>query len=185
QVGEAIDYTLHIWNCSSSPSQKNLRHVAVITSVQMSYEIDSTGGNLVSPPDEPDVGNCLAPSKSTELALCPGYPANSLLLSWPTAATPYGDTPGTQPVVKMEGGVEKTLTFQLTPQAWGIFYIDVLFCYFNEDKPCKTGSSQKTDKVAPVVTGMFNINGKGKGNAFGASSKLDGSGADLISEQPQ
>ena len=27
--------------------------------------------------------------------------------------------------------------------------------------------------------------GKGKGNAFGASSKLDGSGADLISEQPQ
>ena len=32
---------------------------------------------------------------------------------------------------------------------------------------------------------MFNIQGKGKGNAFGASSKLDGDGADLISEQPE
>ena len=188
QVDEAIDYTLHIWNCSSSPSQKNLRHVAVITSVQMRYEAGSTGGSLVTGPNEPEVGDCQAPAGSTELALCPGYPANSLLLSWPTVTTPYGDEPGTQPEVKMGGGepyAEKTLTFQLKPQAWGIFYIDVLFCYFNEDKPCKTGSSQKTDKVAPVVTGMFNINGKGKGNAFGASSKLDGSGADLISEQPQ
>ena len=60
-----------------------------------------------------------------------------------------------------------------------------MVCYFNGGNPCADGSHQKTVKVAPVVAGMFNINGKGKGYAFGASSKLDGSGADLISEQPQ
>ena len=187
QVDEPIDYTLHIWNCSSSPSQKSLRHVAVITSVQMIYEAGSAGGSLVSPPDEPDVGNCQAPVQSTELALCPGYPANSLLLSWPTAATPYGDEAGTQPVVQMAGGEpypEKTLAFQLRPDSWGIFYIDILFCYFSEDNPCEPGRSQNTGKVAPIVSGMFNINGTGKGNAFGASAKLH-DGADLISEQPQ
>ena len=32
---------------------------------------------------------------------------------------------------------------------------------------------------------MFNLKGNGKGHAFGASSKLDGGGSELISEQPQ
>ena len=85
----------------------------------------------------------------------------------------------------LAGGEEGTLTFQLTPTSWGIFYVDVLVCYFNVGNPCADGSHQKTGKVAPVVAGMFNIQGKGKGNAFGASSKLDGNGADLISEQPK
>ena len=189
QVDEPITYTLHIWNCSSNPSAKDLRAVAVITSEQMEYEVGSTGGNLVTPPEEPNPptgGDCTDLDTDTTVAACPGYPTNSLLLSWPAEDATYG-TAG-NPIVKMQGGTnfdKATLTFQLTPQSWGIFYIDVLVCYFVPNNSCTAGRSQNTGKVAPVVAGMFNINGTGKGNAFGASSKLDGDGADLISEQPQ
>ncbi len=190
QVGDPITYTLHVWNCSSSPSNKNLRNVAVITSGQMTYELGSTGGSLVSPPIEPNPpagGDCTALATDTTIAICPGYPADSLVLSWPDEDDTFGRAGN--PAVALPGGdpppAAKTLTFQLTPQSWGIFYIDVLLCYKVPTNACTVGEHQNTDKVAPVVAGMFNIQGKGKGNAFGASSKLDGSGADLISEQPQ
>ena len=72
--------------------------------------------------------------------------------------------------------------------SWGIFYVDVTVCYFSsvsgDPGPCASGNVFRSGKVAPVVAGMFNINGKGKGNAFGASASLDGP-ATLISEQPQ
>lgn len=186
QVGEPIDYTLHVWNCSNSPSQKDLRFVAVITSRQMDYIEGSRGGSLVSPPIEPSPasgGDCVTIDTDTETIACPGYATDSLLLSWPSEDLPFGA--GSNPTVKLAGGEGGTLAFQLTPTAWGIFYIDVVLCYFNVGDPCKAGSSQSTGKVAPIVSGMFNINGTGKGHAFGASSKLDSGGADLISEQPQ
>ena len=51
--------------------------------------------------------------------------------------------------------------------------------------PCRGGSSDKTGQVAPVISGMFNIQGQGKGHAYGASSKLDDGGSGLLSEQPE
>lgn len=185
QVGEPIDYTVTVYSCSDNPALRNIRHVAVITSPAMSF-VAPTGPatkppGLMDPATEPEEGDCTALDTNTTTAACVGYPTDSVLESWPSESAPWAGATAIQFV----GGEEGTVTFQLTANSWGIFYVDVLVCYFNVGNPCADGSHQKTGKVAPVVAGMFNINGTGKGKAFGASSKVDGSGADLISEQPQ
>ncbi len=81
------------------------------------------------------------------------------------------------------------MRFKARPTSWGIFYVDVTVCYFaavaGDPGPCSTGNVFRSGQVAPVIAGMYNIQGNGKGHAFGASSKLDNGGADLISEQPE
>lgn len=190
QVGEPINYTVTIYSCSSSSANRNVRHVAVITSSAMSFVPPPAPGGtgpatkppgLMDPATEPEEGDCTALDTNTTTAACIGYPADSVLESWPTEDTPW--TGGT--AIQLRGGEEGTITFQLTPNSWGIFYVDVTVCYFNVGNPCAVGSRAQTGKVAPVVAGMFNINGKGKGNAFGASAKKDPGGAALISEQPK
>ena len=190
QVGEPIDYTVTVYSCSSGSANRNVRHVAVIFSPAMSFvPPPSPGGTgpatsppgLMDPATEPEEGDCTALDTNTTTAACVAYPADSRLESWPSEDTPWSGGSA----IQLRGGEEGTITFQLTPNSWGIFYVDVTVCFFNVGNPCAVGSHEKTGKVAPVVAGMFNIQGKGKGNAFGASSKLDDSGADLISEQPE
>ena len=69
-----------------------------------------------------------------------------------------------------------------------LFNAQAIVCFFSsaggDPGPCTTDNVHNSGKVAPVVVGMFNINGSGKGNAFGASAKMDGSGSGLISKQP-
>ena len=186
EVGEPIRYRVNVWNCSTSPSQRSLRHVAVITSGQMSYVVGSTDQSVADPVEEPNPptgGDCTTIDTNTETAACPGYAPDSLLLSWPSEDVPFGAAGN--PKVQMAGGSAGTLRFEMTPNTFGIFYVEVVLCYFNVGNPCAAGSSQTTGKVAPVVAGMFNIQGTGKGHAYGASSKLDSGGSELLSEQPQ
>ena len=101
------------------------------------------------------------------------------MANWPDGTTNYGSFKVPSPF---------TWTFQATPTTWGVFFVDVILCYFlnNGGDPgtCDgtTGHEYRTGKVAPVVVGMFNINGTGKGYAFGASTKLDSGGSDIISQ---
>ncbi len=157
----------------------------MIASAGMSYVAGSTGGDLVTPPKEPIVGGCHSPPPSDELGgvVCLGEAPDSLFLAYPDSGSSYGEA--AHPTIKMVGGESRTLTFQLIPSTWGIYYIDVTVCYFNAGQPCDTGSRSDSDKVTPVVVGLFNIQGSGNGHAFGASSKLDDGGSYLISVEPE
>ena len=192
QVGKPIEYTLHIQNCSTN-TKRRLRNVGVIADPAMSCfpdpvepsKICSTGGSLVTPPEEPVVTDCQNPPTTDEIGgrACEGKPPDSLLLAYPDDDVSYKEEGN--PDVFMDPLEERTLTFQLTPNTFGVFYIDVTICFFDAEVPCKEDSNLGSGNVAPVVAGMFNIKGKGKGHAFGASSKLDDGGSDLISQQPE
>ena len=114
-LGESVTYTLHIFNCSVIPTARNLRHVVILADQSMSYQVGSTGGDLVSPADEPDISDCTTPDESPEIVACSGKPVESLLLAYPSLTSPYGA--GSQPVVNMIGGNADVLTFQLNPRS--------------------------------------------------------------------
>ncbi len=181
RVGEPIEYTINILNCSSSPAQKDMRQVAVRMDPSYSYVPGQVGGDLFPvQPFDPEQGLCTGLAQPHFGCLAND---NSPLLVWPEFALSFGQAPYAS--VKMRGGEVRVITFQAIPNDWGIFYIDVTLCYFNVGDPCKEGSNRSSGKVAPVVVGMFNVQGEGKGYAFGASSKLDNDGSNLISQQPQ
>ena len=208
QVGEPITYTFHIKNCGD----KNFfaRRVKAIFPGSFIYTATATNDSahplfLGDPVSHGDPSPALSlDERVPEEIFCDGavtlpdpdyFPCaipgeeitdGSLLLNWPAAQDTFGN-------FRFNNGDEWDWVFQVTPTTWGVFYVEAVVCYFsnkagNQDPgPCEGGErdTKRSGKVAPVVAGMFNIQGNGKGNAFGASSKLDGSGADLISEQPQ
>ena len=189
QIGEPVEYTIHLYNCSSSPAAKDVRRIVALLAPEMEYVADTSGGSIFNgwPPatsKEPEVSRC---DGSTTLP-DPDYPGcqandNSLFLAWPDATGIFGG----QTAVKLGGGDVKVLSFQATPQSFGVFYVSVYTCYFAANaSACDTEiAGIPIKKKAPVVVGMFNIQGKGRGHAFGASSKLDNGGSALISQQPQ
>jgi len=185
QAGGIITYEIHAVNCSSSPSMKNLRRLVVLLPSAFDYVSTDYSSSLFS-------GWSAGANKEPTVARCAGidnpYPGceandNSLILIWP-----YGNSVfvgGT--AVPLAGGQTKVLRFKASPTTWGIFYIDVSVCFFSAGASgCNVEvGNDPLKKEAPVVVGMFNINGNGQGYAFGASSKLDGSGSGLISQVPQ
>ena len=190
RVGEDITYTVHVVSCSSSPQPVNIRRMVAVFSPGFDYRdaVTESGGTV---PGEPFGG---VTDQDPAENLCTGLDSpffgciqndSGLLLDWPSATTNF--TGGS--AVTLGQGATRDMVFKARPQSWGIFYVDVTVCYFSaqagDPGPCAGGNVFRSGKVAPVVAGMFNIQGKGKGHAFGASSKKDGSGADIISEQPQ
>ena len=195
QVGEAITYEVHVTNCSTSPASKNVRRFILRLPPEFDYVATSTDC-CVDPSDtslfdgwpggnnkEPEVSRCDGPVTAPD----PDYPGcktndNSLLLAWPDATGIFSGSKS----VTLAGGSEKVLTFQAIPNGWGVFYVDASTCYFaaNAGACDSEVSGDPVKNVAPVTVGMFNIKGNGKGNAFGASSKFDGSTSDLVSKNP-
>ena len=195
QVGEPVTYEVFVHNCSTSPSSKDLRRIVVLLPPEFDYVATSTdccvdvadtsvfhtwGGGEDK---EPEVSRC----DGAVTAPDPDYPGcqtddNSLLLGWPDLTGRFGGSTA----VKIGGGDVEVLTFQATPNGWGVFYIDVSTCYFAASASgCDTEiSGDPVKNKAAVVVGMFNIKGRGKGNAFGASSKLDAGGSGLVSKNP-
>ena len=195
QVGEPVTYEIFVHNCSTSPSSKNVWRIVVLLPPEFDYVATSSdccvdvadtsvfhtwGGGADK---EPEVSRC----DGAVTAPDPDHPGcqtddNSLLLAWPSATTNFGGLEA----VKIAGGDSEVLTIQATPNGWGVFYVDVSVCFFsNSPAGCDVDiSGDPVKNKAAVVVGMFNIKGRGKGNAFRASSKLDSGGSDLVSKNP-
>ncbi len=192
QIDEPVTYSIHVMNCSSDVSAKNVRRVVVLLDPAFNYEAGTSGGSLfqgwpLESSMEPEVSRCDGAATAPD----PDYPGcqaddDSLLLAWPDATNVLG---GSEKVTLNGGdpGETKVITFQATPSSWGVFHIDVSLCHFAASPSgCDTEISGDTyTNVAPVAVGMFNIKGKARGHAFGASSKLDSGGSALISKQPE
>lgn len=187
QVGEPITYTMNIWNCSSSSANVNLRRIKVLLPPSFTYVAGSTSTSYSPAPSD------LVPEKNICEGVSPDYypcpqsdppiTDGTLMPNWPDGTSNYSGGSA----IQARGGESFTWTFQAIPTEWGIFYVEPVLCYFSaaggDPGPC-TGESTTTfrsSKVAPVVVGMFNIQGNGKGYSFGASSKLDDGGSDLVS----
>ncbi|MFH1140814.1 MAG: hypothetical protein V1724_03900 [Chloroflexota bacterium] len=193
QVGDTITYDVHVLNCSSSGSTKRLRRVVVL--LPPAYNYTCPTHPCTNPVSTLFTGWPGAAVKEPTEARCTGfnlpYPGckandNSLLLIWPFGNGIFSGSTD----VTLTGGQEKELQFKvsISPTAdAGVYYVDVSVCYFAASvSACNTEvSGDPLKKVAPVVAGMFNIKGKGKGYAFGASAKLDSGGSSLISQSPQ
>ena len=96
-----------------------------------------------------------------------------------------GDTVNSQD--HAEGWItRRVLNVELLPQAisnsWGVLYMDVSTCFISAGVAgCYNEFAADTVKnKAPVVVGMFNLHGKGRGHAFGAGT----GGGRLISRDP-
>ncbi|MDA0988997.1 MAG: hypothetical protein O2783_07765, partial [Chloroflexi bacterium] len=111
----------------------------------------------------------------------------SLVLGWPGLGY-VGDNYGGETTISVDAGVTVDLVFQASLSSFGVYYVDTTVCFFSatsgDPGPCTTGNIHNSGKVAPVVAGMFNINGNGKGHAYGASARKDGNGSGLISQNP-
>lgn len=184
QVGQPIYYSVHVWNCSSGPAAINLRRIIALLPAGFTYVTGSSVGDMTVLDPEVSVCDGAATVPDPDYTYCAAVD-NSLLTAWQSATENWGGS-GT---ISIALGETKVHTFAATPGGWGVFHIEVTVCYFDASSgdpgPCTAGNQYKTGKVAPVVVGMFNIQGKGKGNAFGASSKLDSGGSDIISVDPQ
>jgi hypothetical protein len=178
QIGVPINYTVHVLNCSSSGANKNVRRVVVLLDDSFSFVANSGGGSLPPPTAKQPGTNVLCTGTD---APQPGCKSGLRLLAWPTGTTVWSGGSA----VTLTGGEKKTLTFQATASVWGVFYVEARTCFFAASASgCNTEiSGTATKEVAPVVVGMFNIQGKGQGYAYGASAKMDGSGSGLISKQ--
>jgi len=194
QVGEPITYTVTFLNCYDSPATFQMRRLVMLLPPEFTYVLGSTTGDYALDPEDndpdPDLKNvCDGPATLPD----PDYfgclqPDNSVLLDWPTPIDSFGQ--GEFVELKFNtSGETKAIAFQATSSGWGVFYVEANVCFLSatsgDPGPCVGDNVRNTGKVAPVVVGMFNLQGKGKGHAFKASSKLDNSGSDLISQQPQ
>ena len=201
EVGKPITYTFHIINCGDKNFQ--IRRIKAIFPGSFIYTATATtdsvhplihgdtsgaptGADLVpeeifcdgsaTPPD-PDYFPCAEPPPDQ-------ITDGSLLLNWPTGTSNFNN-------YFTDLGEEWDWVFQVTPTTFGVFYVESIVCYFSaasgDPGPCRGSETdtKRSGKVKPVIVGMFNIQGKGKGHAYGASSKLDSGGSDLLSEQPQ
>jgi len=187
ESGEPIEYTLHFWNCDGKSTK--LRRVVALLPPGFDYLSEDEGYQGTGPPQPEGITN-QDPEESVCTGLAQPYYGckendSSLLLDWPSATTNFaGET-----TVTLGPGESRILGFQAVPSTWGVFYVEANVCFFaatsGDPGPCTTGNMHNSGKVAPVVVGMFNIQGKGKGQAYGASAKLDSGGSDLISQQPK
>ena len=155
QIGEPIEYTVHVLNCSSDPASKNVRRIVALLAPEMDYVPGTSGGTVFQgwPPEaskEPEVSRC---DGSTTLpdhdyAGCQAND-NSLLLGWPSASGIFSGAEA----VKLAGQEVKVLTFEATATNSGIFYVDISICFFGANaSTCDieiTGDEFK--QVAPVV----------------------------------
>ena len=182
-VNEPIYYTLHIWYCSDGPEDIKLRRIHVLMPEDFIYELGSTGGDATFLDPERSACDGSATTPDPDYTPCT-ITDNRRLLSWPSATTNWAGSS------TISVGVTEVWehTFTATPSSWGVFFIEALVCYWDSGTgapgPCISGKSHGTGKVAPIVVGMFNIQGNGQGNAFGAIAKLDDGGSDLIGIDP-
>ncbi|MBI2855751.1 MAG: hypothetical protein HYX93_02765 [Chloroflexi bacterium] len=197
QTGEPITYTVHLWNCGDKNT--NLRRVILLAPPEYSYVAGSTvhPNGATGNPEQTRCDFAAASPSVNHPTYCDTYSSaqqNTLVLGWPGIGYDTGDGSTNDnysgsSTITLAAGTTKDLVFQATVSSWGVFYVDATVCFFSstggDPGPCTTGNLHNSGKVAPVVVGMFNINGNGKGHAFGASARLDGSGSDLISESPQ
>ena len=165
-------------------------------------EFSYVTGSSVEPnaeTNDPEHTTCdlAAPSPSVNNpTYCTDYASaeqDTQILGWPGFGYDTGDGStsdkwGGGTAITVLVGTTVDLVFQATVSGWGVYYVDVVICFFSSTSgdpgPCTTGNISNSGKVAPVVVGMFNINGNGKGHAFGASTKKDSGGSGLISKQP-
>lgn len=197
-VGKPITYTFHMSNCGSKDFF--VRRIKAVFPGSFAYTATATTDTVHAhgPHPDPPTGADLVP----EEIFCDGpvtppdpdyYPCatpgqeitdGSLLLSWPTGLSNFSG-------FRFKEGDEWDWVFEVTPTTFGVFYVESVVCYFSavsgDPGPCRGNETDtnRSGKVKPVIVGMFNIQGTGKGHAYGASSKLDSGGSDLISEQPQ
>ena len=190
QLGDTVTYTVHISNCSSSNAQKNLRRVVILMDPAFDYVASSTDccvaatssetvflGSLfgAGDPTEPEVNRCVGVDDPVS-----GCKANdnALILSFPGSAEIFSGATA----IKFNGGEFYDLTFQAIPNGWGVLYMDVSTCFFAANvQGCYDEVATDTVKnKAPVVVGMFNLHGRGRGHAFGAGT----GGGQLISKGP-
>ena len=201
QVGQPITYTLNAWNCSAlGVPAFALRRIVALLAPGFTFVLNSSGGYFPAglAPNNPQESLCDGIANDPQQTAtrpdyfpCPDTSPpivnNSKHLEWPSATTNLWS--GSNAIDSGPPGTVRTFTFSATPTTWGVFYIDASICFFSnaapDPGPCTSGNLYRSGKVAPVVVGMFNINGNGKGYAFGASSKLDNSGSGLISQTPQ
>lgn len=189
-VGDPITYTVHVWNCSDKTT--NLRRLVVMLSPEFSY----VTGSSVEPnagTNDPEQTNCDLAAPSPTIAnptYCTTYTSNvqgSLIMGWPGLGY-ADDNYGGGSTISVDSGQTVDLVFQATLSSFGVYYIDATVCFFSatsgDPGPCTSGNLHNSGKVAPVVAGMFNINGNGKGHAYGASARKDGNGSGLISQNP-
>lgn len=198
KVGAPVTYTVHIWNCSTLST--NLRRILVLLPPEFSY----VAGSTTQPNDttgNPEQTSCDLAATSPSVnnpTYCTTYASaeqGTKVLGYPGIGYNTGDgytkdnyqTPQSA-LITVTAGATVNLVFKATISGWGVYYVEAVVCFFSstgEDPgPCTAGNLHNTGKVAPVVVGMFNINGNGNGHAFGASAKQDGSGSGLISKQP-
>lgn len=181
QIGQPITYTATVLNCSSSTANKNLRRAIAVLPSSFSFVVGSGGGTL--PPTGGSQPGTSVPCTGLN-APWAGCQVNTRFLGWPLGGG-AGSVWSGGSAVQMSGQQTKTLTFQAIPSAWGVFYVEVKVCAFAASvSGCDSEiSGQSLKKLAPVVVGMFNIQGSGQGYAYGASSKMDSGGSALISKQ--
>ena len=196
QVGDPITYTVHIWNCSDKTT--NLRRIVILLPSEYSY----VAGSSIEPnagTNDPEQTRCdlAAPSPSVDNpTYCTDYASaeqGTQILGYPgfgydTGDGSTADNYSGSETIAVAAGATADLVFQATTSGWGVFYVDAVVCFFassgGDPGPCTAGNLISSGKVAPVVVGMFNINGSGQGHAFGASAKQDGTGSGLISKEP-
>ena len=186
QVDEPITYSFYMWNCSVNKNPV-LRRIKALLPPTFTYVPGSaiwTSNDVLPPSDlvpEENICDGVADYYPCLINSTPEITDGTVMENWPDGLTNYSNAQRIGP------GEDATLTFQAIPSTWGVFYVEAVLCYFaapsGDPGPCQGDSSntKRSGKVAPVTVGMFNIKGNGKGNAFGASSKKDNSGAGLIS----
>ncbi len=168
QVNEDVTYTAHITNCSSN-QKRRLRRVVALLDSSFTYVGGSTSGDPGF--GEPDVNLCTG----IDLPV-PGCEANdgALNLAWPGAGSTYNNE------FFLDAQQTVLLDFKVIPSGWGVFYVDISMCFFDPGGCDGDIAIDPLYKKAPVVVGMFNLRGRGKGNNFSGST----GGGGLISKGP-
>lgn len=207
-VGDPVTYTFTVTNCGTQ-SNTGLRRLKAMLPPTFAYVSGSTTvacESLVAGLWVPNASVCnpvvldKIPEDGTQGSTCNGvlpdyYPCpqstpaitdGTKMPNWPDGTSNYAG--GSD--IRVNPSTDRVVwTFQATPSTWGVFYIESVICYFSsasgDPGPCGSTTAKRSGKVAPVVVGMFNIKGKGQGYAWGASSKLDDAGSDIISQEPQ
>lgn len=189
RVNQPVTYTLWVSSCSTSGASVNLRRIVVLLQQPFNYVTGSANvvGNMTLSEPSPVDYRCTGAALDGPAGPYYGCLANdsALLLDWPSGTTNFA---GGTAITLKAGDPPIKEVFKATPTSYGVFYVEPLVCYFAATSgnlgPCAGGNGIRGGKQAPVVVGLFNIQGKALGHAFGATAKLDSSGSQLISVQP-